>query len=1454
MHSHPSLVAMTTAAVTTGLVFTGLQLAPQRHSETADDQAAADLRLSPWLYTVMVLADLTVAYAPQLPFTSWAELTAIGLVLLAGLWLTFGLRLYRIGTRDALCQAEILLNSALGNFAIVLGLTATLAAPDFTHHRLLPLLLVAIGGGLLWMSLALRTQGLFYGTLILWGLAGILLKLTYFPAPSTGIIQMIIALAVWGVLWWLEHETEESLATRQTQLTARAQQRAPFTLLGKFPVSGARAYPTLLRFPLLLATIVLWALGVWHLTARLLDSPLSWSWVGAAGLSAVGAVLGAGYFRIVQPFPLAFVLGLGAWLATTSLIGLSQVSHLAFSSASYSLLVWFTSVLLLKHPLTLRLAYLLHLAGQPHTIEAAVHWTAVVHCLLCVAGSLLLVGPFTPDVAVFATLVCVTLFLGITGWWYRNKVHAYLLLSVVSLATLLSYSWITLPLHTSVYTLFRDHDLGLLASVLGVMLWTSAWELSLQKTRLNSEILVRAHQLYHRPLCHAAVLLTVFTINQALALAWVDAAQGVNVQATVTLVLASAVLFAASSTLGHTTLQVAAVVIAALAVVWGEALLMHPETPFTLWPDGSPFSDQWLLVSFISGSLALLAYRLRQTAAGSLYALPVTWAATITYGWGLFGTTVLFVSAPLRPDLCLVLTFLLLMASLFPLVQSLTEAPIIRGFTLPLLGTACLVSASALTNVTSHLWLIALLWGFTLWSAANFALPRWNEQYRQWAVTPDTWPWFGLTAVSCGGLIDSVLNVPYGSRFALLHNAGYLLAWAAYLLLMLRHSAWPGFTWLAVFLIIRVGFLLNLTWPNQSLDLSEKSLFTFQPLSLNIGVLLWLNMLLLLVPCWRKHGEKWATFLGWRYHNLVSPLLVLPTVFFLFRLTTLASSVLFFRSLGLLTPSLATWSPLAAVGCILTLSLLHLWWHHRQTWEAHVLFAALSCTALLAWIGYVSSVFHFPFFIALWSAALYAASSLWNKYKWGNEVTEPLRRVMTVWVEPTLVAAMTALVLVPAPLPEQLLTLLILIDTAVVLGWKQQQHRWILAAGIMALVFLHDWPLLWVPFSQISFLWPWYALQMALVLWLLVWLTQRVQRSQIVPTGTSAVPAHNQQEWLVPLCSWPWRVTCGIAVIEWLLHAISLFVTLSSGDTPEWLNGKADAVAALSAAALLVAFGARQAWITQQARWMYTTAVFAGVVLFYIRLVVVGLAPASAWDTTGLMITAYLLFALYHFVRLEPLLHVVMVMPCLLFATIPFHLASPHAGLAFVAASTLYLLTYRETARSLPLYLALAGGNAALYLWIPLWAEHYNVIQLYVTPVAVSVLLLAHLHRHELKAPVLSTIRLAATTTLYVSTTSDVFLHQGLGIFLVALALSFAGILLGIAVRVRAFLYTGVASLVCNIGWQLIMLFPDQRLSQAVILLTLAVLLAGAMTWFNTQRESVLQRVRIFRSDLETWA
>jgi len=408
---------------------------------------------------------------------------------------------------------------------------------------------------------------------------------------------------------------------------------------------------------------------------------------------------------------------------------------------------------------------------------------------------------------------------------------------------------------------------------------------------------------------------------------------------------------------------------------------------------------------------------------------------------------------------------------------------------------------------------------------------------------------------------------------------------------------------------------------------------------------------------------------------------------------------------------------------------------------------------------------------------------------------------------------------------------------------------------MMFLVLLHGWSLLWVPFEQVELLLPWYALQLALVAWLFLWLRDHFQRDE---KGQESAESESTSDarckevcWLL---SWAWSGIAALAVLEWALHEFYLFTFLATVGHPRWLSSSGDAAAALFAAGLLLALGIRQAWRAQQAEWIYGVAVLGGATGVYIRLLLVGLAPVSVWDTAALMSATYALFVLQWLTRSEPLFHVVLVLPFLTLLTIPLQFASPHATGTLMIVGALYLLTYRETRRSVPLYLALLAFNAAIYLWVPGWADHSQLFQVYVVPAALSVLLLLQLHRQELKPQVLNSARLAATSILYVSATMDVFLRGDLTIFMVALAMSLAGIILGIALRTRAFLYGGVTFLLLNILGQLILLFPEQRLGKAIVLLVLGAVITGGMIWFNLQRELILQRLRIFRADLETWA
>ena len=70
----------------------------------------------------------------------------------------------------------------------------------------------------------------------------------------------------------------------------------------------------------------------------------------------------------------------------------------------------------------------------------------------------------------------------------------------------------------------------------------------------------------------------------------------------------------------------------------------------------------------------------------------------------------------------------------------------------------------------------------------------------------------------------------------------------------------------------------------------------------------------------------------------------------------------------------------------------------------------------------------------------------------------------------------------------------------------------------------------------------------------------------------------------------------------------------------------------------------------------------------------------------------------------------------------------------------------------------------------------------------------------------------------------------------VALALALTGIVAGIALRIRAFLYAGVAFLVLNVIGQLLRFYPEQGLSRALILLGLGATITVGMVVFNRKR------------------
>ncbi len=223
-------------------------------------------------------------------------------------------------------------------------------------------------------------------------------------------------------------------------------------------------------------------------------------------------------------------------------------------------------------------------------------------------------------------------------------------------------------------------------------------------------------------------------------------------------------------------------------------------------------------------------------------------------------------------------------------------------------------------------------------------------------------------------------------------------------------------------------------------------------------------------------------------------------------------------------------------------------------------------------------------------------------------------------------------------------------------------------------------------------------------------------------------------------------------------------------------------------------------------------------------------------------------------VLIRPTYYLALLLPISLSLTIPFDQRAP-AAFALLAAAAFYLVVAQQSQYRWALYVAAGLANIAIYLWVPTARELTGLNQLYVIPAAITVLIFAQLHRHELNHQVLTSIRLVASGAILAVSTFEVFFAEESGLlqFVAILFLSLAGITAGIALRIKAFIYVGLAFLVINVVGQLGLQFHyESGIIKAIILIGVGLLILAAMIFFNIHRERILRQYRGFLAD-KSW-
>jgi hypothetical protein len=1434
LKSEPGLLAFATVLAATALAYytivvRSLEWLGAQAEGTEPEQDSGD---TAWLYLITLGAMLAAFYAPAWLALGQAVQLVLSLNLLAAGWIRFGLH---ARTDQRPVRAEVFLNSALV-FLLVGGLVDAACFFGVTCTRMgtldaVPQILIlgSLGALLVWLAIGVRGRALLYGGLVALALGAALIKHYFFPGPSTGTGEALASLGIWGLLWWLARRSS-GLPARPDPQSRPTPQSIRLIWLVQIP-DRAVHIQDFLRGPLGQAMALLVTICVFRLAENMLEARVGPQWAATATLATLASALLAAHFRLRLLTPAIVSLGLGAWLGFGWLLGLDSLLGFVDAAILYALLAWLAAAYGLPRPATWRVLQFLRLASETRTpiafspVERLIHHTSFVVVVLCLlfvmtVGALVPRLPGTELSHALLSLLAGGLFFAAAGWHRRSPLHTYLLLVAAFIASLLI--WAAVGAFVPLAQL-ANPSLGLLAVLLGLGYTLCGWWQ--RSARSEADTLIEL--LYERPLQFTALGLGLIAVSQQLSIvALATSAAGSGLPAMV-LAAAGLLILGANHALRLPTATPLAVLTLVLTALWVQDLWLRGIIGLIPWPAPSTPSDLWVTLGALSLALPSLALANVGRYAGALRRI-----AGILFGWALLGSAATFLNRP--DEVGLFCVFLLLAVALLPLLVDRAWAPQLRGPGIAFLLTWALWTV--LESLGHTLWLAptTAAWGFGLWTAAVFAWPRWNARWPRWAVSPRTWPWIGLATVG--------VHV-WGSMSATAWRP--LLTATLYLLLMLPFGA--AFRWLAAPALAVTGVALLAWWFEPDLQLPPH--WPQGPtLGFALGSLIWANLLLLLARIWRGETSRFERFIE-ATRGLASPLEYSASA-----LLALWLAPCVFAAIGLMlepSPHIpAPWSILPLLGIVLTASTLHWLWLQPTLPRSHVLIAVILAVILSTAGAFGVTRAYLTLVLAVFAAGLRVVQRALEQQQGKGRASLVLFQALDVWVQALAVGGAIAMLVVPdaPPFFGQVLAGAVLAGLALDLGWHQGRRIWLGTGYWLLVILVHLLPLLWtLPEERVSLL-SWYTLTMASTAWGLLWgrkiLTNHLETRP--PDQNLTSQRLQRLKAVLRLCVAP---TAALALLEWTACAY-LAVLGAPARYPATLG---QGGAACLAAGLLIALGIREARRTQASPWIYGTVVLTLAAGLYTRVLLFAAAPVTVWDTAALLGAALLVLVAFRNAPSPALFRVLLLLPLLALLTVPLQLASVHSTLALLGAGALYVALAQTSRRLVPRYLALLSATAAVYVWAPAWAGGYGLVQPYLIPASISVLVLLHIHRRELRKSVLNGTRLAALTVLYTGATLDVFLRPELGIFVLVLALSLVGIALGIALRIRAFLYSGMAFLALNIAGQMIHRFPEALLAKALILMLLGTAITAGMVWFNMKREAILGRLRIYRADLATW-
>ena len=338
-----------------------------------------------------------------------------------------------------------------------------------------------------------------------------------------------------------------------------------------------------------------------------------------------------------------------------------------------------------------------------------------------------------------------------------------------------------------------------------------------------------------------------------------------------------------------------------------------------------------------------------------------------------------------------------------------------------------------------------------------------------------------------------------------------------------------------------------------------------------------------------------------------------------------------------------------------------------------------------------------------------------------------------------------------------------------------------------------------------------------------------------------------------------WQMTVFTLSAAWLVAQLIFFILGVRSDEP-WMASLAVAVGFVGFGVRLVLDAAQASSETEPAAKWAGLQVYGAELMLLFAVVHLRLA-VPAWF--GVWLETLWPFLVYLFAMAgigtaewlakrgntifpEPLRRTGYLLPLLPLLGVWAESDGFHPAGALFAGSALYLflaLTRRSVWLTAAAALFLNAGYWSLLLEIPA-NEIWRQPQAWLVPLAISALATIELHKKALPGGWLVPLRAIALALLYLSSTADLVL-KGIGesaaLSMLLALFSVLGIVAGLLLRVRAFLFTGLAfllvalaslvwSAIVQVGWHWIW---------AACGLVLGLLIIGALAWLEKNRARV---------------